>query len=112
MHKDTKFCKSSFDISTFGFKAPPYSTVYIYYNFYHGRIEACHVSLVSCILCFLMQVIYKSGDGLKLGGGRVIKRDTASVEQPPHTEGCRLQSIAMHCSNALSPFFGEMFDFS
>ena len=24
MHKDTKFCKLSFDISTFGFKAPPY----------------------------------------------------------------------------------------
>ena len=24
MHKDTKFCYSSFDISTFGFKAPPY----------------------------------------------------------------------------------------
>ena len=23
MHKDTKFCYSSFDISTFGFKAPP-----------------------------------------------------------------------------------------
>ena len=26
MHKDTKFCYSSFDISTFGFKAPPYCT--------------------------------------------------------------------------------------
>ena len=25
MHKDTKFCYLSFDISTFGFKAPPYS---------------------------------------------------------------------------------------
>ena len=24
MHKDTKFCYSGFDISTFGFKAPPY----------------------------------------------------------------------------------------
>ena len=24
MYKDTKFCYSSFDISTFGFKAPPY----------------------------------------------------------------------------------------
>ena len=24
MHKDTKFCYSSFEISTFGFKAPPY----------------------------------------------------------------------------------------
>ena len=24
MHKDTKFCYLSFDISTFGFKAPPY----------------------------------------------------------------------------------------
>ena len=24
MHKYTKFCYSSFDISTFGFKAPPY----------------------------------------------------------------------------------------
>ena len=27
MHKDTKFCYSSFDISTFGFKAPPYCAV-------------------------------------------------------------------------------------
>ena len=26
MHKDTKFCYLSFDISTFGFKAPPYCT--------------------------------------------------------------------------------------
>ena len=26
MHKDTKFCYSCFDISTFGFKAPPYCT--------------------------------------------------------------------------------------
>ena len=26
MHKDTKFCYSGFDISTFGFKAPPYWT--------------------------------------------------------------------------------------
>ena len=26
MHKDTKFCYSSFDILTFGFKAPPYCT--------------------------------------------------------------------------------------
>ena len=26
MYKDTKFCYSSFDISTFGFKAPPYWT--------------------------------------------------------------------------------------
>ena len=64
------------------------------------------------IFSFLIQVIYKSGDGLNFGGGRVIKRDTASVEQPPHTEGCRLQSIAMHCYNTLTPFFEEMFDFS
>ena len=62
-------------------------------------------SLVRWYFSFLIQVIYKSGVGLNLGGGRVIKRDTASVEQPPHTEGCRLQSIAMHCCNALSPFF-------
>ena len=27
MHKDTKFCYSGFDISTFGFKAPPYCPV-------------------------------------------------------------------------------------
>ena len=32
MHKDTKFCYSSFDISTFGFKAPPYSTQ-LHYTF-------------------------------------------------------------------------------
>ena len=28
MHKDTKFCYSSFDISTFGFKAPPYWAIW------------------------------------------------------------------------------------
>ena len=32
MHKDTKFCYSSFDISTFGFKAPPYCVVYACYG--------------------------------------------------------------------------------
>ena len=64
MHKDTKFCYSSFDISTFGFKAPPYWSARYHLGFL--SLTMCTSSQVNALREEIVRIIREKASGIGL----------------------------------------------